>query len=126
MNNLSNFMPEQVLTIIRKIKSIIRIILTLVIVCLLISSMLICFWSDNIRGAFLDASISPFPLYFVWYSIIGGIWAAFLSTIILVIAAFIYKAKHIQIWSAFKREVFLVLGIIGSLFVLYLCNWAIN
>lgn len=119
-------MPGKALTIIRKTKLIIRITLTIVIVCLLLSSLFICFWGDRIHNVYPEEIILPFILFFTWYSIIGGIWAAFLSIIILTIIAFIYKAKHIQIWNAFKREVFLVLGIIGSLFVLYLCTSAIN
>lgn len=119
-------MPEKALIIIRKTKWVIRITLTIAIICLLLSSLLICFLGDRIHNLYPEEIILPFILFFIWYSIIGGIWAAFLSIIILIIIAFIYKAKHIRIWNAFKREVFLVLGIIGSLFVLYLCTSAVN
>jgi hypothetical protein len=50
----------------------------------------------------------------------------FLSVFILTICAFVFKAKQREIWPAFKREVYLVLGTIASVVVLHLCLVSMN
>ena len=115
-------MTYRALSIIESIKYLIRIGLYAVIGSILISTILIYLWEEEIWSVNEPEFLSTF----VWFSIMGGIWIIFLSIIFLIISAVIYKYKNVRIWDSVKAEIFLVLGSIFSFLILHLCSLAIQ
>jgi len=115
-------MRRQTIQLIGKIKSVIRRVLVISIASLVASSILALISGGKLWYINHEEILSTF----VWYSAILGIWICFLSSIILAISAIVYKARHIEVWPSFKREVYLLLGTIASLVALHLCLVNLN
>ncbi len=110
-------MRKQNIRLIGKMKEIIRLLLAISTVSLITSSILV-FVSE---GKPWEIDHEELLATFVWYSTIVGVWICFLSTVFLVISMIIYKARNMEVWPFFKREVYLLIGAISSLLALHLC-----
>ncbi len=99
----------------RKIYSVIRFILITAIACNLVACFLVLghnIWKYD--------TLEVFDL-FVWYSVIGGIYATLLSAFVLISASIKYMKRHKPVWSTFRVEYMLVLGALACLTALRFC-----
>jgi hypothetical protein len=115
-------MRGQTIQLIGKMKSVIRLLLAISTISLLTSSIL----ALSSEGKLWDIDHEEILATFVWYSVILGIWICFLSTLALAISAIFYRARNMDVWPSFKREVYLLLVTIASLVVLHLCLVNLN
>lgn len=103
-------------TILKKLNTILRLLLKLAIICITISCFLILFFQK-----YLTLEYEPLSS-FIWISIIGSIWVGNLSIGSILITAILHKLNNTPIWPSIKRESILLIVLICSIFIFYFCG----
>lgn len=103
-------------TILKKLNTILRLLLKLAIICIIISCFLTLFFQEylTLEHEYLGS--------FIWITIIGSIWASNLSIGTILITAILHKLNKTPIWPNIKRESILLLVLVMSVLVLYGCG----
>ena len=99
-----------------KVNTLMRFLLKLSIWCVLISGILVV--------TFENLVITEFYYFasFIYIAIISGIWIGNLSICSIVITAILNKLDKRPIWISIKQEMILLLGLLLSFGVFYLCG----
>ncbi len=99
-----------------KVNTLMRFLLKLSIWCILISGILVV--------TFENLVITEFYYFasFIYIAIISGIWIGNLSIAAILITAILNKLDKRPIWISIKQEMILLLGLLLSFGVFYLCG----
>lgn len=99
-----------------KVNSLMRFLLKLSIGGILISGILVV--------TFENLVITKFDYFagFIYIAILSGIWVGNLSIATIIITAILRKLDKRPIWISIKQEMILLLGLLLSFGVFYLCG----